>query len=280
MSAQYEGMVKRVQHGFAARNGLLGALLSRGGYTGIKKVLERPYGGYLAMFSQGNGKKQQYKPQEVIDRLGEYWETYAIRVKLHACCGLTHGTVEAIARLRREHSSLFSDLTKIKKIYIDLSEATFAHCGFKPDERPVTSTGAQMSIPYIAASELVDGSSLLNSFSEADGNLDRDEVWSLVDKVLCAHERDFDKPDLLSASRVVIEFENDQTVQALVKKPRGVDSPITNDEILKKWRVLAGQVASPDLVSQIEDAVLSLDTAASVDGLIEMLNVEVGKALD
>ena len=279
MSAQYEGMVKRVQHGFAARNGLLGALLSRGGYTGIKKVLERPYGGYLAMFSQGNGKKQQYKPQEVTSRLGEYWETEAIRIKLHACCGLTHGTVEAVARLQREWPELFGDLERVRRVYVDLSEATFAHCGFRPAERPVTSTGAQMSIPYIAASQLVDGSSLLKSFSEADGNLDRDEVWRLVDKVWCAHDRDFDRPDFLSASRVMVEFEDGRTVKAVVEKPRGVDAPIGNEEILGKWRVLAGQVAGPELVARIEGAVLGLEREESVEGLIEMLNVEVRKAL-
>jgi aconitate decarboxylase len=50
MSAQFESEVKRMQHGFAARNGLLAALLARGGYVGIKEVLEREYGGYWAMF--------------------------------------------------------------------------------------------------------------------------------------------------------------------------------------------------------------------------------------
>jgi aconitate decarboxylase len=35
MSAQYESEVKRMQHGFAARNGLLAALLARAGYIGI-----------------------------------------------------------------------------------------------------------------------------------------------------------------------------------------------------------------------------------------------------
>ena len=38
-----------MQHGFAARNGLLGTLLARGGYVGIKKVLEREYGGFLTV---------------------------------------------------------------------------------------------------------------------------------------------------------------------------------------------------------------------------------------
>lgn len=54
MAAQYEGMIKRVQHAFAARNGLFGALIARTGYVGIKKVFERTYGGFLAQFSLGS----------------------------------------------------------------------------------------------------------------------------------------------------------------------------------------------------------------------------------
>jgi aconitate decarboxylase len=40
MSAQFESMAKRMQHGFVARNGPLAALLARTGHTGIKQVYE------------------------------------------------------------------------------------------------------------------------------------------------------------------------------------------------------------------------------------------------
>src|ERR1700731_1688859 len=54
MSAQFESMVKRMQHGFAARNGLTAAALAAAGYVGIQRVFERPYGGYLTTFGQGH----------------------------------------------------------------------------------------------------------------------------------------------------------------------------------------------------------------------------------
>jgi aconitate decarboxylase len=41
MSAQFESMVKRMQHGFASRNGLYAAVLAARGYVGIKRVFER-----------------------------------------------------------------------------------------------------------------------------------------------------------------------------------------------------------------------------------------------
>ena len=52
MSAQFESMVKRMQHGFASRNGLTAAALAASGYVGIKRVFEREYGGWLAVFGE------------------------------------------------------------------------------------------------------------------------------------------------------------------------------------------------------------------------------------
>jgi 2-methylcitrate dehydratase PrpD len=54
MAAQFEAMCKRMHHGFAARNGLYAALLAAKGYTGIKRVFEREYGGFLSVFGEGH----------------------------------------------------------------------------------------------------------------------------------------------------------------------------------------------------------------------------------
>ena len=66
MSAMYESMVKRMQHGFASRNGLTAAALAAAGYVGIKRVFERPYGGWLAVFGEGH----RTYPEEIYAGLG------------------------------------------------------------------------------------------------------------------------------------------------------------------------------------------------------------------
>ncbi len=54
MAAQYEAMSKRMHHGLAARNGFYAAGLASHGYTGIKRVFEREYGGFLSVFGEGH----------------------------------------------------------------------------------------------------------------------------------------------------------------------------------------------------------------------------------
>src|SRR5580704_15759535 len=66
MAAQFEAMCKRMHHGFAARNGLYSALLAAGGYTGIKRVFEREYGGFLSVFGEG----YLFNESKTTERLG------------------------------------------------------------------------------------------------------------------------------------------------------------------------------------------------------------------
>src|SRR6201999_3730652 len=90
MSAQFESMVKRMQHGFASRNGLTAAALAAGGYTGIKRVFERRYGGYLATFGQGHATDAS----AIYAGLGILWETERIAVKAYSCMGLLHAAID------------------------------------------------------------------------------------------------------------------------------------------------------------------------------------------
>src|ERR1700739_4340656 len=87
MAAQYEAMSKRMHHGFAARNGFYAAGLAAANYTGIKRVFEREYGGFLSVFGEGHSPD----PSLLTEQLGERWETSIIMGKSYARMGGLHG---------------------------------------------------------------------------------------------------------------------------------------------------------------------------------------------
>ncbi|KAI0011641.1 hypothetical protein F4779DRAFT_636513 [Xylariaceae sp. FL0662B] len=279
MAAQYEGMVKRVQHAFAARNGLFGALLARNGYVGIKKVFERSYGGFLSMFSQGNDKSPQYDVRKVVEGLGDVWQTSNIRVKLHACVGGCHGQIEAIEKLQRTHPRRFAreNLGHIASIKVGLSGPIFAHDGWEPHERPLSATGAQMNAAYIGAVQLVDNQVLIAEF--ANSRLDRDEVWDLVYKTQCYHDAQFDKPNHGCGARIIVEFDDGVNVEETLQMPRGFDPPITDDEIRNKYRRLAGSAINQQRMEKIEELVLGMDQLDDVSGLLRVLAKPTGRVL-
>jgi aconitate decarboxylase len=265
MSAQFESEVKRMQHGFAARSGLLAALLARGGYVGIKKVLERPYGGYLAMFGQGSGKEPAYLVEEVTKGLGEKWQTWGVRVKPYAAMAGTHPTVDCIRKLQAEHPEQIKDLGAIASIKLEMGEAAFHHGGWKA-VRPLTSTGAQMSNAYVAATQLVDGQVLPAQFRH--DKLESDEVWSLVDKTSCEYNKHFDGR---YNQRATITFKDKPTVTAMVNAAKGVDPALTNEEIVEKWRLIIKGVIDDERRARIEKLCLNFEAMEDVTELLDLL---------
>lgn len=281
MAAQYDGMVKRMHHGFAARNGLLGTMLAWSGYQGIKKVFERPYGGFLAMFGLGSKHTPSTIPEEITKDLGHFWHTAEwIRLKLHACCGGIHGTIECLAEMQARYPNRLrgpENLAQINEIRIQLSDAVYQHCGWAPEERPLSATGGQMNTAFVAASQLVDGQVLLEQF--ATPKLNRDEIWDLVYKTHCIHTPTLDKPNIGCGSIITITFQDGTQIEHTLLQPKGVDQPITNSEILEKFRRLTANLISAERQAQIETAVLGMEEMTDIEDLIDLLSVAVPNPL-
>ena len=123
MSAQFESMVKRMQHGFASRAGLTAAALAASGYVGIKRVFEREYGGWLAVFGEGHHPNAS----EISAGLGTVWETARIAVKAYAAMGLLHAGIDAALKLRSENVPV----DQIKHIEVDLAEVPYQYGGWQ-----------------------------------------------------------------------------------------------------------------------------------------------------
>lgn len=258
MSAQYESEVKRMQHGFAARNGLFAALMARSGYVGIKKVLERPYGGFLATFGAGSGREPRYLVEEVSKELGSKWQTMNVRAKPYASMAGTHCTVDCIRKLQEEHPEQMKDYKSITSITYEMAEAAYHHGGWKA-ERPLTATGAQMSNAFVAATQIVDGQVLAAQFRH--DKLTRDVVWDLVHKTTCVNS------DAMSnkwTQRATITFEGKPTLVGVVDFPRGVAPPLTNEEIVTKWRDITRNVIDDERRVKIEKCCLGLDNLENV----------------
>ncbi|KAF2092772.1 2-methylcitrate dehydratase PrpD [Rhizodiscina lignyota] len=265
MSAQFGSEVKRMQHGFAARNGLLAALLARGGYVGIKRVFEQDYGGFLKQFSMGNGMDPQYKPNEVAKELGKKWQTNGVRVKPYASMAGTHPTIDCIRKLQELHPEQMRNFEGMKKINIELGEAAYHHGGWKAT-RPLTSTGAQMSNSYAAATQIVHGSVLPAQYRH--DMLENDDVWRLVDMSDCEL-----LPSLAKsfAQIVTIEFNDGTTLSQRVEAARGVNPALSNDEIVEKFRMLTKDIIDIERGRKIEEMVLGLDHCSNVSLLEELM---------
>ncbi len=268
MSAQFEAMCKRMHHGFSARAGLTAAWLASDGYTGIKRVFEQDYGGFLTMF----GESPTNDASQVSRGLGSIWETQRITVKPYAAMGGLLAPVAAICRLRNERPFRPEEIDAID---IWVGNAVFHHGAFSI-ERPLTSVGAQMSLAYTAAVAAIDGAAMARQYSFE--RIDSDDVWTLVPRIQMHVDEAFQgSPKLKLRCRVRIRL-TDGTVRETEESIRFADE-ITDAEIEAKFRTLCEGVIPDARRDRIAEAVLGIEHAPDIHTLLGLLGPEVASPL-
>ncbi|GLB06546.1 hypothetical protein AtubIFM57258_001856 [Aspergillus tubingensis] len=153
MSAQFGSMVKRMQHGFASRSGVLATYLAKQGVTGIKDVFDSSSGGFLKTFSHGANSEPKFFPKET------------------------------------KYPAKMREWKKMVKIEAEMAKTAMKKGGWTP-EKPANVTSAQMSVPYAVALQVVDWEVVPAQF--APGKLNREELWKVIEMVECREVKEFD----------------------------------------------------------------------------------------
>lgn len=271
MAAQYEAMCKRMHHGFSARNGMYAALLAEGGYTGIKRVFERPYGGFLATFGEGHDPDAG----KVVECLGERWEVERIIIKPYAAMGAIHSPLDALFEVAAQRPLKAQEIAGIE---CHVSHAAYHHGWWQP-ERPLTPIGAQMNIGYALAVATLDGAAMVRQFAPA--RINSDDVWTLLPRIKVLHDPAFDGGQMTHGRvRLVVSFTDGQRIEVRRDKTRTVESPQTNAEIASKYRTLTDGLISPQRQSAIEACVMGMEQIDDVRELIALLAPPVAPAFD
>jgi 2-methylcitrate dehydratase PrpD len=269
MSAQFEAMVKRMHSGMAARSGVLAAALADAGFTGIKRVLERDFGGFVGTFCGVD----PYDLTRLTNGLGERWEVMRIAVKpAYSAMAGTHSAIEGALKLRATPG--FS-VSKVKEIRIGTTEAMLHHGGFKL-ERPATAIGAQMSHRYVVAVTLIDGSPSVPQFSP--DRINSDDVWKLLDRISVYNDKEIDSrgEEGRWGTRLITTFTDGRTEEIEVKFPKGgAKFPLSNDEIVRKYDRLAALVMKPAHAAALKDLVLGLESVKDIGKLSRLLSTDV-----
>lgn len=270
MAAQYEAMSKRMHHGFSARNGYYAAALASHGYTGIKRVYEREYGGFLSTFGEGHDPQ----PDQVAADLGTVWHTEVIALKAYAAMAGTHAAIDCMLRLRGDGLNA----EEVESVETWVSHAAYHH-GWWPPVRPLETIGAQMNIGYSMAVALVDGSALTAQYTRA--RIDADDVWALLKRITVNHDEAFDAlPNAgLFQTRVVVTTFDGRKLEVEVDGPTGGPGrPLSAEAIRDKARTITEGVIERDRWDRIEDLVLGLEDLPDVSVLIESLAQSVDSA--
>jgi len=230
----------------AARNGLFAADLARRGMTGPYEIYEGPKG----IFKQLTG------PFELIlGNDGDFMidKTY---IKFWPAEYHSQSAIDAMLQLRGAIKN-----RPVKSIHIGSFEAAVSIIGSEPEKwRPTSRETADHSMGYCTAVALLDGNVTLHSFDDA--RLQDSKVLDLLDKTTITEEPELNPgyPEGIP-NHLTVTLEDGTVLSKRVDFPRGhAKNPMTDDEVVLKFRKLADGVVSPATADRIIDLAMKLDT--------------------
>ena len=241
----------------AARNGVFAAGLARAGMTGPNEIFEGPKG-LQKMITGPFEMKWSAAPDDWMIR-----KTY---IKFWPAEYHSQSAIDAALQLRPE----IGDWKSIESIRIESFEAAVSIIGSEPEKwRPTSRETADHSMGYCVVLALRDGDVTQESFGDA--NLRDSDVLSLLDRIQIVETDDCNAgyPDGIP-NNLIIKLKDGRTLSKLVTYPRGhAGNPMTDDEVIEKFRRQAEGVISAATAQRLIDQALSLDELTEVSPLLE-----------
>lgn len=256
--------VRSIRDGLAYRNGVLAAELAMHGIRGDAEVFDGPYGFYRAFF------RGDYDRNELLDGLGERYETARVSLKPWPCIRHLHTTLSAVVDLMTRHRLRFDD---IAEVVLSLGQVNIDRC------RPVAlgAVPAQhidlaSNMHFAVGAVIRHGGIPLAVYH--DPKLADEIVLTSMPKVRWTYDAKLDGATF-EASRVVIATRAGIRHDAECRTPLGhPDNPMTREQQCAKFLDCVSAADPPvdrARAQQIIDAVSSLEALADVGALTKLL---------
>ena len=250
MAAQFGAMAKRFHSGKAAQNGIIAALCAREGLTGVRDVLEAPYGGFCSTYGGA------YDLSWATKDLGVDFEMRRNGFKQYSSLASSHTSVDAMRAIRDRYGITGDDVASVE---IGTTNMVLVHCGW-PYEPKETIT-AQMNLPYTAAVTLLEGTAFVDQY--VDSKLRDPKIMDLASRITVSVDPELDAggPHEMRAVRAVVRTKSGQEFREEVTYRSGHwRNPISDEALQAKFRDLARRVITDEAVARVEEIVGSIET--------------------
>jgi 2-methylcitrate dehydratase len=245
----------------ATQSGVRAALLAQLGYTGPEHVVDGKEG---IMHCLG----PEWDLSRLTEGLGKRFKIVDCGMKAFPIEALTHSPLTAALRIVHNNDFKPDDIEQI----IVETIARAADILTDPAKyRPTSKETADHSMPYCLAAGIMDGKCTPEQFKIE--RIQDPALIPLMDKIKAVGNDEFEAlfPDK-QPSRVTIKLKDGRSFSERVDVPKGDHrDPMSMDEIKVKFDSLAGPLFAETHCGRIRDAVLNLDRADTIDGLIKLL---------
>jgi len=226
-------------------------------------VFESEYGGFCTTFSRSTDR---FNLDALIAGFGSEWQTLGVRLKLYACNGSTHSTLDAIRELQAERPFGAGD---VAKIVVHGSKGTVEHVGWKYE--PQGLTAAQLNLGYCVATLLVEGECFVDQFT--DRKLADPARMALAHKVEARHDPEITArgPKFRQMVRVEVHLKGGARLERTVEIALRKKEIASEGEIVKKFEDLATHALPRRQVEELRDAVLGLERLDDASRIAQLM---------
>lgn len=260
LRANFGTMTKPLHAGYAARNGVLAALLAREGVTAAEDALLHKFG-FTNTFNHCQGiDAGALRPQEPAL---EILTDYGIALKAFPSCAATHTAVEAALILRSKLADRLGDISSVR---VGVSEFALEPLIYV---KPATPLEGKFSMHYCVAAALVRGALDLGSFNERGINDPAiNELISRISMEVDARIHD----DREFASVVTVETRNGERIEQMVRVALGKPARwLSTRQLKEKFTDCCRYSGCSIDSSRVFAALQNIDNASSLDGILRLL---------
>jgi len=248
-------MTKAFHPARAAQSGVLAALLAQQGFTSASTIIEGSHG-FIAAFAPNDGDASC-----ITDGLLERWEVMNNAPKPYASAILSHPLIDAMLAFRRKNVSpdqVVSIRGRVNPLTIKLES--------RPD--PQTGLEGRLSFQHAMTMALVDGVCFPVQFTDA----------RVLDPVVVALRRkvqvEADPSVAQDQCELTLTLTDGRLYTERVKHATGSpDNPVTDAQLDRKFRELAGSVLPKARVKRLLAALWQLERVADVGEIIKLCRI-------
>ncbi len=253
-------MTKPLHAGYAARNGVLAALLAREGFTASTEALSHRFG-FARVFNATGGVDESALASwggtlEIVTEFG-------IALKLFPSCAATHPAIEAALMLRRELADPVHEIARVHVGACELAQEPLIY------REPKTGLEGKFSMHYCVAAALVDGAVRLSTFT--DEAVARREVREIIARTTMTVDPRV-RDDKEFAAIVAVESRDGRKREQIVHLAPGKPARwFTREQMREKfmdcYRFSGLDLDADELFARLQ----SLDDAAAMEPVLRLL---------
>ena len=258
-------LTKRMGPGFAARGGIVAALMAEKGITGAKECLE----GELGLFNLYH--KGEYDPIPLTKDLGKRFAGLSVTMKPYPCCKGTHSYVDVALALVNKHNIKAKDVQEIT-IFIQ-DDTNFLLHPLEKRSRPENPVDSQFSIPWALAVVFARGRAGIGDFTEEA--IKSPDILEISGKVRVKVDKSVgEKKGLIPAKIGVTTRKGKTYIESADTAPMGgTPEQLPFDAYERKFRDCVSYAVKPRSGKQIDKIVTLIKQLEQVDDIREVIEL-------